>query len=263
MALYVKPKLFLLELEKKLTTIKEAFCKRRVEIREVKLKKPAASSGMLKLFYLLYMLIVMYNFSDPNLSPEPGTSSGSPAVAIQSKLLPSPSLSQRTSPNNASPLTAANQIITNGGKAKNPVSPKSLKRQTTTISSPAPKRKKVGSCSPEALVLENSVSSKPVISPIRVMGASSGDTSSEGTGSSPRENGIPEQYRQDFTKHKGRSKVHRHHHHRSSKPHHERHHHRHHQERGRGRDREEVGQDRRRRDQPSSKRRRTEFERYR
>ena len=45
MALYLKPKLFLIDLEKKLSAIKEAYCKKQVAIREVKLKKPTDASG--------------------------------------------------------------------------------------------------------------------------------------------------------------------------------------------------------------------------
>lgn len=44
-ALYSKPKLFLLDLENKLSVIKEAFRKKQIEIKEVKLKKPTAGTS--------------------------------------------------------------------------------------------------------------------------------------------------------------------------------------------------------------------------
>lgn len=293
LALYTRPKLFWIELEKKLTVIKEQFCKKQVEVREVKLKKPV--SGMLRFAFFCCVIDWLSFFSDssnPGLSPaerDAGSSTESPAPPSQSKLLSSPSFSQpasqKSSPQNDIPPfslpATANQIVANGGKAKGPVSPKRQSNATTATSSPAPKKRKVDTLSPDPAlspVIEtdkNEERVKPIISPIRVAKASGSDTSSE-TGSSPRENGIPEQYRQDFTQHKQRSKAHRHHHHhhhhhRSSKPQHDRHHHHRQQEREResrerDRERERVRDredDRRRRDQPSSKARRTEYERYR
>ena len=234
-----------------------------------------------------------------SLSPAQGESStDSPALSLQSKQLPSPSLSQppsqKTSPQDnptRSPLPTADPIITNGSGTKNSDSAK--RPNPSSTSGPIPKKRKVDS-SPEHLpspVLENNViieeRVKPIISPIRL---ASGNSSS-GSGSSPRENGIPEQYRQDFAKHKSRSKPHRHRHHHhkqqqqprgSSQPLQDRHHHHHrhqdrererergrsweevgYEERERGRSREEVGYEKRPRQEHSSKGRRTEYERYR
>ena len=45
MALYRRPRAFLIDLEKKLNVIKEAFSKKQIEIKEVNLKKKTAGTS--------------------------------------------------------------------------------------------------------------------------------------------------------------------------------------------------------------------------
>lgn len=45
LALYKRPRVFMLELEKKLNAIKEVFSKKQIEIREVNLKKVLSGTG--------------------------------------------------------------------------------------------------------------------------------------------------------------------------------------------------------------------------
>lgn len=45
LALYRRPKVFLVDLEKRLNVIKDEFSKKQVEIREVNLKKTSAGSS--------------------------------------------------------------------------------------------------------------------------------------------------------------------------------------------------------------------------
>lgn len=44
LALYRRPRVFLLDLEKKLNILKEEFSKKQIEIREINLKKPTSSA---------------------------------------------------------------------------------------------------------------------------------------------------------------------------------------------------------------------------
>lgn len=218
LALYKRPRVFMLDLEKKLTAIKEEFSKKQIEIREVKLKKKSSGTSE---------ELPIITLSPAGDKGKAKCSSESPAFPVHSKVLPSP-LSY--SPRSNSP----NPPITNGSK-------RSPKASNLTSSSPAPKRQKLST--PEGQVANRSNSderTKPVISPIRCNdGHPTGgpvqvdlySEESHSSGSSPLrgENGVlPKQYR-DYGKH-GRShsssKHHHHRHHRSTaKSRHDRHHH--------------------------------------
>lgn len=97
--------------------------------------------------------------------------------------------------------------------------------------------------------------SKPIISPIHF--ASSGDSYSDTSPPSPKENGLPEQYRRNFNKNYSKQNHHHHHHHRhhhrSGKAYVDKHQHRYQEEDGRGS----------RRGQIHSKSRRTEHDHFR
>lgn len=148
------------------------------------------------------------------------------AVKSTTKLQPSPLVSSQNHSQKITP-TKNNSIspVAKGKSSSRPVSPHPLERKKR-------KRSRSPSHSP---ILEkkarNPEQLKPIISPIRVASrvASSGDSLSDGSGS-PRQNGVPKQYRRNNNKHKEsvhktRRKEHRHRHH---KVHHqERHHHRH------------------------------------
>lgn len=203
--------------------------------------------------------------------------------ATHSKLQPSPlshSTSHKDSPNIVSTSATPNPLaapITNGSKTKDGPSPKALAHPRTSSPSscpPAPKRRKF-STSPEVAAARGRSAEgrlKPVISPIhfgndrQIRGpiqVGSGDSNSEASVSSPRENGVvPKQYQGDYSKHRSTSHSnkhhrHRHHHHSSGAAKSRRHEHHQHQ---RG---EERGRNSRREQHQSSKRRRTELERYR
>lgn len=190
--------------------------------------------------------------------------------------------SQKLSPQNSSVSPSGNPLL------KNSVSPIARNPKhalnNSSPSSPPPKKIKI-SCSPDLppssspppVPLNSSPATtdhtKPIISPIRVAkkqaaeasynSKSFSDSYSEGSEHSPgpRENGIPEQYRRDFSKHKSRSKHHHHHSSRSSsaKGHREsrHHHHRRHQHQ------EESGRNRRGHNYQNSKLRRTKGEHHR
>lgn len=201
--------------------------------------------------------------------------------ATHSKLQPSPlshSTSHKDSPNIVSTSATPNPLaapITNGSKTKDGPSPKASAHPRTSSPSscpPAPKRRKF-STSPEVAAARGRSAEgrlKPVISPIhfgndrQIRGpiqVGSGDSNSEASVSSPRENGVvPKQYQGDYSKHRSHSNKHhrhRHHHHSSGAAKSRRHEHHQHQ---RG---EERGRNSRREQHQSSKRRRTELERYR
>lgn len=141
-------------------------------------------------------------------------SSPNATCPIQSRLQPSPLLqSISTSPRNANHGTPPN-MITNGKKTK--TSPKASKHSLPpSPSSPAYKKRKRSS-SPDLKSPGISVKNK-IISPIRV--APTGGPGDSGAESSPKENGIPLQYRRDYSKHNNqssRSHRHTHHHHHST-----------------------------------------------
>ena len=183
----------------------------------------------------------------------------SPPTSLQSK--PQPNSLAKTLSQKTSSLSPVPPPVTNGSRKDSITPVKNIKHHHAAFSPP---RRKKPSSSPERIhspVSDKNIHSpdyrvKPVISPIRMV--SSGESYSDGSVPSPKENGIPEQYRKDFTKHKSRSKHHhhRHHHHRSSKTQHERRHHR--------RPRGESGHGRRGDDQPPFKIHRTDSDhRYR
>ena len=246
LALYKRPRVFLLDLEKKLNVIKEEFSKKQVEIREVNLKKfssKSISTNGMQFFEVLCPLIVFSCFLDAptiTLSPASGEkkgeagkgSSASPAaLPSQSKLQPSPlsqSAAHKNSPllNSISP-NPPSAPITNGSKLKDSprASTSNSAPRTSSPSScpPAPKRRKFSSSPEQSSSHDPKKGSgeraKPIISPIHFedpfrTSARVSDDSNSGSSqdnSSPRENGVvPKQYRGDFTKHRTRKQHHGH-----------------------------------------------------
>ncbi len=55
LALYKRPRVFMLDLEKKLTAIKEEFSKKQIEIREVKLKKKSSGTSEGKQLFFVWI----------------------------------------------------------------------------------------------------------------------------------------------------------------------------------------------------------------
>ena len=63
LALHRRPRLFLIDLEKKLNVIKEALCKKQVEIKEVNLKKKTTCASGGKLYDALnFNAVLIYIF---------------------------------------------------------------------------------------------------------------------------------------------------------------------------------------------------------
>ncbi len=314
LALYRRPRAFYIDLEKKLSVLKEALAKKQVEIKEINLKKKTAAGTSGEscrdsyfVSHISFKSIVAFPSDSLSAVNSPGDDSGvearkekglseSPALTttIHSKLQPSP-LSQASLTQKASPMQVVSPPPPSSlaNKASNSLlnGSKRPRVSTASFSSPTPappsKRRRVSHSTSPSMERSRRMggSTKPIISPVRCVisskvAASSGDSYSDTSLPSPVENGIPEQYRRDFSKHstaggsKTRSKHHhhRHRHHRSSsKPRHHaerRHHHNRHrtlddnEEGGRGR---RVGRDYQASSSSSSsgKSRRTESGRYR
>ena len=198
-------------------------------------------------------------------------------TTFHSKLQPSPlsqsALTQKASPQKitSSPSANSSNTLLNGNKRSHVTDTTSSPTPASTL--PPKKRRRVSRSTSPSMQKSRS---KPIISPVRCLpsskvAASSGDSYSDTSLPSPVENGIPQQYLRDFSKHassgdgsKSRSRHHhrRHHHHSSSKSHRD-----HHPDRRHHRRREEEPGERGRRDyhtsSSSSKSRRTEPDRYR